>query len=203
MSQAAPDLPDGPALLKEMIRELLDTVRQQHGRVRELEDRVDQLLRRLYGQRSERLDPKQLLLFDLAGPAPAPAPEPPSQPPRKRRRHNPGRRPFAPNLRRQRIVYELSLAERRCPCCRQERACIGAETSGHLDYQPASLFVIEHARLKYACKHCQGHVALAAKPEQAIAKGIPGPGLLAHVVVSKYADHLPLISSGTHPAAAR
>jgi transposase len=66
------------------------------------------------------------------------------------------------------------------------------DRSTQLEYRPASLFVVEHVRLKYACRHCQGHVGLAAKPEQPIHKGIPGPGLLAHVIVSKYADHLPL-----------
>jgi transposase len=45
---------------------------------------------------------------------------------------------------------------------------------------------------KYACKHCQEHVTIADKPAQPIDKGLPGPGLLAHVVTSKYADHLPL-----------
>jgi transposase len=188
----APDLPDDPALLKEMIRELLATVHQQQGRIGDLEGRIDQLLRRLYGQRSERLDPAQLLFFDLAEPAPATPPEPASKPADKRRRHNPGRRPFAPQLRRERVVHELPLAERLCPCCRRERACIGEETSEQLDYQPASLFVIEHVRKKYACQHCCEHVAIAAKPEQPIHKGIPGAGLLAHVIVSKYADHLPL-----------
>jgi transposase len=193
MSAALPDLPDDPALLKQMVRELLATTHQQQGRIRELEDRVEQLLRRLYGQRSERLDPAQLLLFDLAPAAPQPAPpQPPSQPPGKRRRTNPGRRPFAKELSRRRIVHELPLAQRLCPCCQQERACIGEEISEQLDYQPASLFVVEHVRLKYACQHCGEHVCLAAKPEQPIHKGIPGPGLLAHVIVSKYADHLPL-----------
>jgi transposase len=61
-----------------------------------------------------------------------------------------------------------------------------------LDYQPASLFVVEHVRCKYACLHCQEHVSTADKPVQPIDKGLPGPGLLAHVIVSKYADHLPL-----------
>jgi transposase len=193
MIAAPPDLPDDPGLLKQMVSELLATTREQQGRIRELEDRLDQLLRRLYGQRSERLDPAQLLLFDLAAAPPQPAsPQPPSQPPGKRRRTNPGRRPFAKDLPRRRVVHDLSPAQRLCPCCQQERACIGQEVSEQLDYQPASLFVVEHVRLKYACKHCQDHVALAAKAEQPIHKGIPGPGLLAHVIVSKYADHLPL-----------
>jgi transposase len=193
MSQPLPDLPDDPALLKEMIRELLDTVGQQQGRINELQDRLDGLLRRLYGKRSERLDPSQLLFFDLAAAAQEPPPQPVSQPPGKRRRqHNPGRRPFSPDLPRRRVVHELPLAQRLCPCCQHERAVSGEETSEQLDYQPASLFVVEHVRMKYACKHCQENVAVAAKPEQPIAKGIPGPGLLAHVIVSKYADHLPL-----------
>ncbi|QDV34420.1 Transposase IS66 family protein [Tautonia plasticadhaerens] len=69
---------------------------------------------------------------------------------------------------------------------------IGEETSEQLDYRPASLFVVEHVRFKVACRHCQGHVAVAAKPPQPIEKGLPGPGLLAQVITSKYADHLPL-----------
>src|SRR5262249_11726243 len=52
--------------------------------------------------------------------------------------------------------------------------------------------VIEHVRKKYACKACQENVVIAAKPPQPIERGIPGPGLLSHVIVSKYADHLPL-----------
>jgi len=69
---------------------------------------------------------------------------------------------------------------------------IGEEVSEQLDYRPASLFVVEHVRIKVACRHCQGHVAVAAKPAQPIEKGLPGPGLLAQVITSKFADHLPL-----------
>jgi transposase len=69
---------------------------------------------------------------------------------------------------------------------------IGAETSEQLDYRPASLFVTEHVRVKYACKACEGHVVTSPLPAQPIDKGRPGPGLLAQVVTAKYADHLPL-----------
>ena len=69
---------------------------------------------------------------------------------------------------------------------------IGEETSEQLDYQPASLFVTEHVRFKYACQACEGHVVTAALPAQPIEKGRPGPGLLAQVLTAKYADHLPL-----------
>ena len=64
--------------------------------------------------------------------------------------------------------------------------------SEQLEYAPASFFVIEHIRPKYACPCCQEGVTVAFKPAQPIEKGLPGPGLLAHVAVSKYCDHLPL-----------
>jgi transposase len=90
------------------------------------------------------------------------------------------------------VLYELSEAERQCPCCGEVRQEIGRQTSEQLEYIPAELKVIEHIRVKYACRGCEEHVAIAAKAPQPIAKGLPGPGLLAHTVLSKYGDHLPL-----------
>jgi hypothetical protein len=58
--------------------------------------------------------------------------------------------------------------------------------------QSVCVFVIVHARFRYACRACQEHVALADKPPQPIDKGLPGPGLLAQTITSKYCDHLPL-----------
>jgi hypothetical protein len=57
---------------------------------------------------------------------------------------------------------------------------------------PASFFIRETARLKYACPHCHDGVVEAPAPPQAVEKSLAGKGLLAHVVVSKYAHHLPL-----------
>ena len=68
----------------------------------------------------------------------------------------------------------------------------GEEVSEQLDYVPASLFIRQFVRPKYACSSCQEHVAIAAKPPQPIDKGLPGPGLLAQVITSKYGDHTPL-----------
>jgi transposase len=61
-----------------------------------------------------------------------------------------------------------------------------------LDYQPASVFVVDHVQHSYACHDCDGEVARAAKLPPPLAKGLPGPGLLAYVIVNKYDDHLPL-----------
>ncbi|MDG3005871.1 IS66 family transposase [Paludisphaera mucosa] len=78
--------------------------------------------------------------------------------------------------------------QRACPGCGHYRSPIGEEVSEH----PASLFVVEHVTIEVACRHCQGHVPVADKPPQPIEKGLPGPGLLAQVITSKVADHLPL-----------
>jgi transposase len=69
---------------------------------------------------------------------------------------------------------------------------IGVQTTEQYDYKPAEVFVVEHQRVKYACKCCAGHVAIAPKPPQPLDKGLPGPGLLAQIIVDKYQDHIPL-----------
>ena len=96
------------------------------------------------------------------------------------------------SLPREEVLHELSAEERRCPCCGEPRPEIGRETSEQLEFVPASFKVLVHVRVKYACRQCQEHVAIAAKPPQPIDKGLPGPGLMAHTVLAKYGDHLPL-----------
>ena len=72
------------------------------------------------------------------------------------------------------------------------RCRIGEEVREQLEYVPASLIVIEHIRPKYACPDCAANVVIADRLPEPIEKGLPGPGLLAHVITNKYADHLPL-----------
>jgi transposase len=72
------------------------------------------------------------------------------------------------------------------------RTRIGEDVSEKLEYEPASFVVIETVRPKYACPHCHEGVVAAPVPPQAVEKSLAGEGLLAHVVVSKYVDHLPL-----------
>ncbi len=94
-------------------------------------------------------------------------------------------------MKRQRVVYDLGEGQRQCPQCQGDLKRIGEETQERLEYVPASLVVIEEVCQKYACpKGCT--VVTAEKPMAAIEKGLPGPGLLAQVAVSKYGDHLPL-----------
>jgi transposase len=193
----APALSNDPAILQQMIRALLATLHEKDRRLEQVTHRLDQLLRRLFGPRAEKINPDQLLLFAAAAEpvvksADTEASTLPPEPASRAKKKGHGRRALPQNLPRLRQVHDLPEAERLCPGCGQERELIGIETSEQLEYVPASLHVIVHERPKYACKHCQEHVALAEKPAQPIDKGLPGPGLLAHVITCKYADHLPL-----------
>ena len=96
------------------------------------------------------------------------------------------------HLPREVVDHDLAEVEKSCPCCGETRQRIGCETSEQLEFVPAVLKVIEHRRWKYACRRCEEQVAIAPVPDKPIAKGLPGPGLFSSVVVSKYADHLPL-----------
>jgi transposase len=94
-------------------------------------------------------------------------------------------------------VHELKPEERACPCCGQERKEIGSEESWQIEHIPGRFERLHHVRKKYACPSCeqQGEnpqIEVAAKPETPIDKGLAGPGLLAYIVTSKFADYLPL-----------
>jgi transposase len=110
----------------------------------------------------------------------------------RRRWRRRGRQRLPEHLPRERIEYELTAEELSCPDCGCARVKIGEEVSEQLEYVPASMRVLQHVRFRYACRGCQEHVAIAAKPPQPIDKGLPGPGLLAQTITSKYGDHLPL-----------
>ncbi len=181
------------------------TIEQQQRTIAQLEHRLAQLLRRQYGPQRERLDPDQLMLFseeeletlvreaqDEAASDEASEETSDDDRAAPRRKKRPGRRPLPEHLPRTQVVHELSPEERACPCCGEQRSEIGSETSEQLEIVPAKFFVIEHVRVKYACRHCEEHVAIAPKPPQPIDKGLPGPGLLAYVTLGKYGDHMPL-----------
>ena len=87
-------------------------------------------------------------------------------------------------------VHELNAEERACPCCGIERKEMGQEESWQIEYFPGHFERIQHVRKKYACPVCEMNgdtpsIQTAAKPETAIDKGLPGPGLLSYIVTSK------------------
>lgn len=186
-------LPQDLAQCHALIQELSATLREEQRLRARSEQRVAQLLQRLFGPRAERVDPAQLLLFGqevAAAEADVAREEEAAPAPKPRKGH--GRKPLPKELPRHRIEHDVPAHLKRCPECGTDKKRIGEEISEQLDYVPASVFIIEHVRPKYACPCCQEHVAIADKPAKVIAKGLPGPGLAAHVITSKYCDHIPL-----------
>lgn len=181
-------LPDDLALLKELVREMAGAIQALEKRNQALEHQLDRLRRHQFGRKSEKIDPRQLLLA-FAQLEDEPEPPPPPEPPPKRRKKGHGRKPLPEDLPRERTEHDLAPEAKRCEKCGNPMEKIGEEVTRQLDYVPASFVVREHVRLKYACKACEESVALAPLPPQPIEKGLPGAGLLAHVLVSKYADH--------------
>jgi len=189
-------LPADLALCHEMILSLVGEVEKQTRLNEKLEDRIQLLLRRYYGPRAERYDPNQLTLLaeDELAPAAveaAPAEEEPRQAePRRRRRRS--RRDARRELPRKRVEHPVPECDLACGCCGEPLTKIGEDVSEEIEYEPASVFVIEHVRPKYACRTCEEGVTTAPAPPRVIEKGVPGPGMLAHVAVSKFLDHMPL-----------
>src|SRR5260370_4066973 len=158
---SADQLPNEVAILKGMLLELLLTLRQRDRDLAEKDQRIDLLLRRLFGPRAERFNPNQQLLFAelLAGqeqpandesmPAEQDKPEPP---PKKRCRPH-GRRRLPEDLPRRPVHHELTEAERLCVCV-QRRIDIRTEITAQLDWQPACYFVWQHWIHKYRCPSC-------------------------------------------------
>jgi transposase len=202
MITPADPLPDDLETAHQLIRELLETLGQQIHLNAKLQHQLEQLLRQRYGRKGERVDPAQLWLFAQeilaqAEPEPEPEPEPaseptplPSAPQSKKDGH--GRKPLPASLPRKPVVHDVPPEQLPCPDCGALRHRIGSEVREQLEYVPASLIVIEHIRPKYACPDCAAHVVIADRLPEPIEKGLPGPGLMAHVITNKYADHLPL-----------
>lgn len=188
------------------IEQFTQALEDKQQAIAQLEHRIKLLLQKIKGSRQERIDPDQLTLFSLEelrtladelekhpGNEPLIETEPTFK--GKRRRGRKGKLPE--DLPREIIRYELSQQQRVCPCCGNERHEIGVETSEQLELIPAVLKVIQHDRVKYACRHCQsegttGNVTIASKPLQPIEKGLPAAGLCVYSVLSKFGDHTPL-----------
>ena len=197
-----------------LIAELLQTLSERERENDYLTHRIQRLLAQRYGRSAETFDPNQLPLFGellvahAAQPEIAQAAKDEAQaeeiavPAQQKKGH--GRKKQPAELPRIRIDLPLPENERACGVCGQERVCIGEEITEQLEYVPASLIIFEFVRKKYALAcdcvcDCQGEhhcacapVVIAPKPAQPIEKGLPGPGLIAHVLTNKYCDHLPL-----------
>lgn len=166
----------------------------------ELEKQVAHLTKMLFARKSERraIDAHPQLPFpedEAAPPAPPHVDEAADEEyeeityKRKKR----GATRISSEWPREVRTISLPEADRMCPCCSEPMPKIGEESSERLDYTPAVLKVIETRREKYACKkHEESGVLTPPAPVHPIEKGMATAGLLAHVLVAKYKDHLPL-----------
>ncbi len=158
--------------------------------IEHLKLQLDKLRRRQFGRSSEKLaeqiEQLELRLQSLGEPAAqAETPTSVSQKPSARK---PSRRPLPAHLPRDVLIHS---PDNQCPDCGGMLKRLGEDVSEVLEYVPARFKVIRHVRPKLSCGCCQSIVQMPAI-SRPIEGGMAGPGLLAHVLVSKYADHLPL-----------
>ena len=189
MSDTEHDLPEDIEALKRMVlehRALLDS------RAREIESLkllIAKLRRMQFGRSSERLareiEQLEFALDELQSEAPVATSVSVSA---KTEQPAPRSRALPEHLPRERVVHEPACS---CPQCGADMRAIGEDVSEVLDYLPGRFRVIRHVRPKLACVKCDC-IAQAPAPSRPIERGLPGAGLLAHILVSKYADHLPL-----------
>jgi len=155
-----------------------------------LEQQLVALRRARFGKQSEKLDEQihqlELMIEDLettASPPPAPETDAPVDKPERKKR-----KPLPEHLPRETIEHGSHDC---CEQCGETLALIGEDVSEQLEYKPASFRVIRHVRPKYSCTCCNS-IVQAPAPSRPITRSYAGPGLLAHVAVAKFCDHLPL-----------
>src|SRR4051795_2951770 len=179
---------------RDLVREERNAAQAEIEKLRLL---IRQLQRGQFGRRSERLDPDQLQLgledLEQAVAAAEAAQEAASKssdtprPPRVRRRNLGALPAHLP-----RIEVLLDVEDKSCPCCGGTLHAIGEDTSEMLDIVPAQLRVRVIRRPRYACRACEEAVVQAPAPERPVTGGMATEALLAHVLVAKYGDFLPL-----------
>src|SRR6201996_7288635 len=195
MTEAGSDGADLNQLDRDALLALVVTQREKllsrNSEIDHLKLIIAQLRRMMFGKKSEKIarqvEQLELKLEELqvreAQRTEAAAAT--SEAPRQRAK----RKPLADHLPSETHVHMP--AEQACSACGSELSKLGEDVSETLEYVPASFKVIRHVRPKMCCTRCDA-ILQAEAPSRPIDRGLAGPGLLAHVLVSKYADHLPL-----------
>ena len=186
--------------LKEQIAFFKNLVEQLRQELRWSQAKLQALIKRLFGSKSETLNPDQLelLLQGLDQPPAAPPPAAPKAPPdsRSSERRRAVRQKLPPHLRVEEVVVVPEEVQKQPELWKE----IGQEITEELDWNPAQFLKRRYIRRKYVRKtpeaeagnDAQPEVVIGSLPSRLIDKGLPGSGLLAQVVISKYEDHLPL-----------
>ena len=189
MTQAAEALPDDPETLKAM----LIAERQRAARLVAI---IKELQRHRFGRRAESLPEDQLLLAledveqgeaETAAESETKSSAARAEGARKRRANHGALPAHLP-----RIETLVDVEDKTCRCCKGALHRIGEDVSERLDVVPAQFRVLVVRRPKYACRACESVVVQSPAPARLIEGGLPTEAMVAHVLVSKYADHLPL-----------
>jgi transposase len=187
-AEALAALPDDIEALKALVLEQRLALATRASEIEHLKLLIEKLKRMQFGRSSERLNKEveqlELRLEELQTAQAEQAARKPEALPKQR----PVRQPLPEHLARERVVHTPACA---CPDCGKEMHQIGEDVSEVLDYVPEHFRVIRHVRPKLACPGCEKIVQIQA-PSRPIDRGMASAALLAHVLVSKYADHLPL-----------
>jgi transposase len=188
------NLPSDTEALQALVRVLAGDVKSKGLLIEQLKAQIAKLRRMQFGKSSEKIDREiaqlELQLDELhedEGHAAATSPTA-VQALIRRAPEKPYRKPLPDHLPREEKVHEPACT---CPSCGGAMRKLGEDVTEVLEYVPASFKVIRHVRPKLSCRVCET-IAQSPMPSLPIERGRPGPGLLAHVLVAKYADHLPL-----------
>ena len=191
-------LPDDPATLQQMLREVVSAAAQLNAENDKLRLLIQRYLRHRFGPRSEQLDPDQLQLGledleqEIAASESAQDADEVLGDQRRRRASQPNRNRGGLPAHLPRVEVIIDVESKQCPCCRGRLHAIGEDVSEMLDIIPAQLRIKVIRRPKYACRSCESAIVQAPAPERPIDGGMATEALIAHVVVSKFLDHLPL-----------
>ena len=184
------NLPEDTAALHVLVRSLAGAVKAQGLKIAQLEARIAKLKRMQFGRSSEKIareiEQLELELDEIYEEEGRHAVQRPAAV--QALVEKPYRKPLPEHLPRQEEAHEPSCA---CPNCGGQMRRLGEDVTEVLEYVPASFKVIRHVRPKLSCRLCET-IVQQPMPSLPIERGRPGPGLLAHVLVAKYADHLPL-----------
>jgi transposase len=174
---------------------LIELLKEKSKQIQFLEEQILAYQLRQFAAKSEKMNPNQTSLFNEAEQLKSEetilSQEEEITVASYKRQAKVGRKALPSELLRVPRVYDLSEEEKTCACgCTLTH--IKDEKSEQLEIIPAKIYVIEHIRKKYACKKCQSTIKLAKQPVAPIPRSIAASGLLSHVLVSKFQDHLPL-----------
>lgn len=188
MSDLAENLPDDPADLRAFTQLLLAEVKSQALLIEKLRHQLAGHRAHRFGSRSETIDQLNLAL-ETSEIAIAALTAKLDRSGKDTLKDKPKRRPVPEHIPRREI--ELTVGDKPCAGCGGTLRRLGEDVTEELEYVPGRFVVNRIVRPRFACSGCEAFTQ-AALPSRPIERGRPGPGLLAHVLVSKYADHLPL-----------